>query len=104
MAKKVLVGCSKLCHIVLLSELNTTKLPESSMDADVTPSGKVVMFVSVFCTDCRTIFPSILELNLTSAGTGGLSVGCPKYCLLRNPGKKNSYSIAISLLVETKGM
>ena len=29
-AKKVLVGCSKLCHIVLLSELNTTKLPESA--------------------------------------------------------------------------
>ena len=72
------------------------------MDADVTPSGKVVMFVSVFCTDCRTIFPSILELNLTSAGTGGLFVGCPKYCLLRNPGKKNSYSIAISLLVKPK--
>ena len=43
MAKKVLVGCSKLCHIVLLSELNTTKLPESSMDADVTPSWMLML-------------------------------------------------------------
>ena len=74
MAKKVSVGCSKLCHIVLLLELKTTKLPESSMDADVTPSGKVVMFVSVPCADCRTIFPSIVKLNLTSVGTGGLSL------------------------------
>lgn len=104
MAKKVSVGCSKLCHIVLLSELKTTNLPESSMDADVTPSGKVVMFVCVLCRlqnyisiNCETQFDISRNWRI-------VSVGCPEYCLLRNPSKKNSYSIAISLLVETKGI
>ena len=107
--KRVSVGLSKPCHIVLLfAELNKKKSCQNQawmLKLQLQESWRLAMLVFVPCyADYRTSCPSLVKVSMASAGTGGLSLLAVQTSFLRTPFNKNSNNIAIALLEESKGI
>ena len=97
------------CMFCYLQNYTTTKKSCQNqawmLKLQLQESWRLAMLVFVpCCADCRTSCPSLVKFSMASAGTGGLSLLAVQTSFLRTPFNKNSNSIAIALLEESKGI